>query len=284
MARVVCVHGIGQQVRGEYSLLNDWYPSLRDGLIRAEAEPVEEAEVAIGFYGDLYRQPGAMLAVDDPHYSAADVQPGLEQQLLAAWWAHAAAADERVAPPQGDTLVGIPRAAQTALLQLCKSRFFAGVALRTMVFDLKQVARYLADDALRRNARQRVAALIGPDTRVVVGHSLGSVVAYETLCALPDHPVRALVTLGSPLGIPNLIFDRLQPAPSGGRGAWPGGTDLVWTNVVDSGDVVALAKDLRPRFGEAVRNAVVHNGAHAHSVRPYLTDKLTGAAIAAGLQ
>ena len=56
----------------------------------------------------------------------------------------------------------------------------------------------------------------------MVGHSLGSVVAYEALCAHPEWPVRALVTLGSPLGIRNLIFDRLVPAPAAGdsgRGA-----------------------------------------------------------------
>ena len=33
----------------------------------------------------------------------------------------------------------------------------------------------------------------------------------------------ATVRSGSPLGIRNLIFDRLQPPPDGGRGAWPGG-------------------------------------------------------------
>jgi hypothetical protein len=128
-----------------------------------------------------------------------------------------------------------------------------------------------------------VTALIGPQTRVVVAHSLGSVVAYEALCAMADHQVRALVTLGSPLGIANLVFDRLDPAPLDGRGQWPGSDGLAWTNVIDSGDVVALVKDLRGRFGAQVRNALVHNGAHAHDATAYLTDRLTGAAIAGGL-
>jgi hypothetical protein len=122
------------------------------------------------------------------------------------------------------------------------------------------------------------------------------VVAYEALHALDasdtsegpkngrGQRVRALVTLGSPLGIRNLIFDRLQPPPDGGRGAWPGGPGLVWTNVVDAGDVVALVKDLRPAFGDQLNGYVVHNGAHAHDARAYLTDPLTGAAIAAGLR
>jgi hypothetical protein len=161
---------------------------------------------------------------------------------------------------------------------------FGGVALRALVFDLKQVRRYLQDQQLREAARAVVGKLITEDTRVVVAHSLGSVVAYETLAGMPGHAVRALVTLGSPLGIGNLIFNRLTPAPCDGVGAWPGSEDLVWTNVADRGDVVALEKDLRPRFGPRVINAVVHNGAHAHAVSAYLTDKLTGAAIAGGLR
>ena len=93
-----------------------------------------------------------------------------------------------------------------------------------------------------------------------------------------------MVTLGSPLGIPNLVFDRLDPAPTAGVGAWPCPEGAAWTNVADSGDVVALVKDLRPRFGLELQSFKVNNGAHAHSAVPYLTDAVTGAAIAAGLR
>ncbi len=85
------------------------------------------------------------------------------------------------------------------------------------------MARYLTDRAVRGQARERVAALVGSETAVVVEHSLGSVVAYEVLCAMPDHQVRALVTVGSPLGIRNLVWDRLEPPPTDGLGVWPGG-------------------------------------------------------------
>ena len=83
---------------------------------------------------------------------------------------------------------------------------------------------------------------------------------------------------------PGLEEDLLTPAPRDGLGAWPGAEDLVWTNVADRGDVVALEKDLRLRFGPRVINALVHNGAHAHAVGAYLTDQLAGAAIAGGLR
>jgi hypothetical protein len=85
------------------------------------------------------------------------------------------------------------------------------------------------------------------------------------------------------VGIANLVFDRLEPAPVEGRGHWPGPPDLCWTNVADRADVVALEKDLRPRFGQQVRSAIVHNGAHAHDATAYLTDPVTGLAISGGL-
>lgn len=263
--------------------MRDWRPALVDGLTRANADLAPAGDVAMAFYGDLFRPPGELLAVGDPIYSVRDVEPGLEQALLLAWWREAAAVDDGVAPPDADTLALVSGWVQAGLRQLSRSRFFAGVALRALVFDLKQLGRYLQESKLRCDARARVTVLIGPETRVVVAHSLGSIVAYEALCAMPGHPVRALVTLGSPLGIRYLVFDRLDPVPVGGRGVWPGSDRLVWTNVADRGDVVALEKDLRRRFGNRVRNALVHNGAHAHDARSYLTDKLTGIAIAEGL-
>ncbi|WP_199827627.1 hypothetical protein [Streptomyces specialis] len=219
--------------------------------------------------------------------TAADVEPGFEAELLAAWWAEAARTDPGVVPPGTETLVRVPGSVQAALRALSGSRFFSGVALRAMVLDLKQVHRYVTDQEVRCRVRQRVLDAVDDDTRVVVAHSLGSVVAYEALCAEPGHGVRALVTLGSPLGIPNLILDRLQPPPVvlGGtaRGIWPGGENLVWTNLADEGDGVALVKDLRPVFGERLRQGLVHNGSHAHDASAYLTDRLCGAAIAASL-
>jgi hypothetical protein len=295
--RVVCVHGIGKQLDGEQTLLSQWRPALQDGLGRADATGlVADTEIGMAFYGDLFRPSGQPLAVGDPHYRASDVEPGLETELLLEWWKAAAAIEPQVVAPDANTLARTPASVQVALRALSHSKFFGGLALRTLVFDLKQVRRYLTDPELRAAARTRVTHLISPDTQVVIGHSLGSVVAYEALCARNaadtsegqeggrPRRVRALVTLGSPLGIENLIFDRLQPPPDDGRGVWPGGPGLVWTNVVDAGDVVALVKDLRPAFGDQLNGYVVHNGAHAHDARAYLTDPLTGAAIVAGLQ
>jgi hypothetical protein len=287
MARVVGVHGVGQQLKGEDSLAAEWAPALRDGMRRAgctESELPGTEDVRCVYYGDVFRLSGRSLAVGDPWLTAADATY-FDQELLAAWWRGAAEVDPRVIHPDARTLARMPGGVQAALRALSRLPFFGGLADRAMLFDLQQVRRYMTDPEVRPVALDRVAAAIGGDTRVVVGHSLGSVVAYEALCAHPEWPVRALVTLGSPLGIRRLIFDRLVPAPEASgavRGAWPGPIRS-WVNVADAGDVVALVKDLRPLFGEQVASCLVHNGSHAHDVRPYLTAAETGAAIAAGL-
>ncbi|MET9512025.1 hypothetical protein ABZX62_26850 [Streptomyces flavidovirens] len=289
MARLVCVHGMGQQVQGEDRLRAVWWPALSDGLRRAGAEgELRESDVAVGFYGDLFRPAGQLLAAGDPPFTAGDVEEGFERELLAEWWREAARIDPAVVPPNAtDTLVATPRSVQAALRALSGSKFFANLALRSMVADLKQVRAYLTDQQVRERVRGRVMGQIDPNTQVLVAHSLGSVVAYEALCALPGHGVRALVTIGSPLGIRNLVVDRLHPAPKRTgkalHGAWPGGDGLAWTNLAGRGDVVALVKDLRPVFGDRVRSGLLSNGTHAHDATSYLTDALCGKAIAEGL-
>jgi len=288
VARVVCVHGVGQQRETAETLHALWAPALCGGVGLAGGS-LAETEVQCAFYGDLFRPPGRHLAAGGPLIRAQDLDE-FEQDLLAVWWEEAARTDVGVVAPGARTLaVRTPGGVQAALRALSGSRFFAALGQWALMGDLRQVRDYLGRLDVRQVARQRVAAAVGPDTRVLVGHSLGSVVAYEALCANPGWPVLMLVTLGSPLGIPNLIFDRLEPAPAptvppgpGPRGQWPG-TGRTWVNVADQGDVVALVKDLRGRFGPRVDCWLIDNGAHAHDVRPYLTAVETGRVIVQGL-
>jgi pimeloyl-ACP methyl ester carboxylesterase len=247
-----------------------------------------ETRVRCAFYGDLFRPPGRRLAAGDPLIRAQDLDR-FEQDLLAAWWAEAAQTDAAVVGPDARTLARTPGSVQGALRALSGSRFFAALGERALLGDLRQVRDYFREPEIRRQAQERVSEAVAEDCQVLVGHSLGSVVAYEALAANPGWPVRMLVTLGSPLGIPNLIFDRLQPAPrpvagagQGLRGGWPG-PGRAWVNVADQGDVVALVKDLRGAFGPDVDCCVVDNGATAHDARPYLTAVETGRAIWQGV-
>ena len=144
--------------------------------------------------------------------------------------------------------------------------------------NLKQVRSYLIQEEVRRLVTERLTRSLREETRCVVAHSLGSIVAYETLCKLPPGQRHTLITLGSPLGLPNLIFDRLKPAPIKGRGVWPAAV-RTWVNITDPHDIVASVKQLQPLFGGQLQDVTVSNEACAHDAVPYLTAEETGRAI-----
>ncbi|MEU6932396.1 hypothetical protein AB0A05_24935 [Streptomyces sp. NPDC046374] len=294
MARVVFVHGVGKQYLSEDSLARDIVPELRGGTRLAGGPVPSESEVDVAFYGDLFRPLGAR-AGGLPRYDASDVETEEEFALLMAWWAEAARTDPAVPGPHetggrgpvgwGASQAMRLRAVRAALDALTGARFLHGVLDQVLVGDLKQVAGYFADETVRDAARERVAARITPETRVVVAHSLGSVIAYETLCderLAAGWDVHALVTLGSPLGMGALVLDRLRPEPVGRLARWPRPLRS-WTNIADATDIVAVVRELRPAFGPRVTDLSVHNGTHMHDATRYLTAVETGQAIVKAL-
>lgn len=280
MAKIVGVHGVGHQFKGENTLRAEWLPALKDGLAGAGHRLASDEDFVCAFYGNLFRLAGK--GALDPPYDAKDVGDEWERELLEQWWREAARVDPTVRGPEAGTKVSVPSVVQRALDALSQSRFFAGLAERALIYDLKQVRRYLREPDIRREAQASVARTIGPETRVIISHSLGSVIAYEALCAHPEWPVSVFVTIGSPLGIRNLIFEELDPKPQNGIGDWPAGVKQ-WVDIADSGDVVALVKELGTRFGLKVSDHLVDNGAKAHDATRYLTTRELGNAVAAGL-
>jgi len=289
MTAIVVVHGIGKQDLDAHTLHGDIAPALLDGVRLAGGPPVKADDVEVAFYGHWFRPPNSAPGKGKPAYGHRDVTDPFEVELLLALWQEAARLEPgRVPSPDigaARSKAPVPRTVQRALYALSRSSFLAGTADRFLIGMLKQVRRYLTDDGVRDRIQREIADCVTGDTRVLVGHSLGSVVAYEALCAHPEWPVTTLVTIGSPLGIPNLVFDRLRPGPQAGRGSWPGGV-RDWTNLCDRGDVVALAKQLAPLFPDErreVTDVLVDNGWRAHAIERHLTAVETGAAIAAGL-
>lgn len=294
MSKVVFVHGVGKQYLSEDSLARDVIPELLGGLRLAGGPVPAFDEVRVAFYGDLFRPRGTR-AGHEPPYDAADVETDDEFELLMAWWAEAARTDPDV-PGRDETGTRGPagwaasqalrlNAVRAALDALTGAAFLRGVLDRALIGALKQMTGYFSDAAVRSEVRARLAARITPETRVLVAHSLGSVVAYETLCDERHHgawDIHSLVTLGSPLGMRALVLDRLEPAPASRRAAWPKPV-RAWTNIADAADVVAVVRELRHAYGDGVTDVPVHNGSHMHDATRYLTAVETGRAIARGL-
>lgn len=281
MAKIVGVHGIAQEFRGSHTISAEWLPSLKDGLKLAGTELQSDTDFRCAFYGDIFR--GKSKAIGIPNYDVNDIDSDWEKELLQSWWQET----ERVENnhPNADSLLrekSTPKIIQRALSGLSESRFFGSIAEKLVISYLKQVGSYLHDRKLKQQIQERVIECIGEDTRVLVAHSLGSIVCYETLCQHPEWPIKVFVTLGSPLGIRQLIFDRLQPSPRNNLGRWPGNVKR-WVNIADDGDVVALTKQLNPLFEGTIEDKLVYNGCEAHDAKSYLTAVETGEAIRSGL-
>ncbi len=120
--------------------------------------------------------------------------------------------------------------------------------LLTKVF-LEDVRDFLYVPAERARMEASVTERLGPDggPYIVIGHSQGSMVAFEALRKLKkaDCDVRLFVTIGSPLGLQE-VQDELK---KGGRLAVPDCVDR-WLNVAERLDPVALDADLADDFAK----------------------------------
>lgn len=127
---------------------------------------------------------------------------------------------------------------------------------------------------------RRAKELLTAHPRVLIGHSLGSIVAYEILCDLPDHGVETLITLGSPLALRS-VRDGLHPKAQSRTPHLPPGVTR-WANIYDQRDPVACAGGLGSHWTGTV-DRTVDNGNEPHAITRYLGKKETGEAVLAGL-
>jgi len=113
--------------------------------------------------------------------------------------------------------------------------------------ELQDLAAYYADVEFRETVRGRLTdklKLYRGSRIMLIGHSMGSIIAYDVLRLLgrndPQFSVDHFMTIGSPLGMPHVKYKISQE------------NDLVrtptivgrWTNFADRRDVVAIEAKL----------------------------------------
>jgi pimeloyl-ACP methyl ester carboxylesterase len=232
-------------------------------------------------YGQCYRTIGAMGSKDSgtidaiPSFSYGDLADPLELDLLA---------------ELAGAVPDLPGAMGTRLKLLRKleaSRFLGDVPTKIVIWFIKEVRTYLAEAEIRRCVQARVRRHLTPQSRVVIGHSLGSIVAYEVLRDTA-HSVDTLVTLGSPLGLSSV---RTHLARGETASVLPGPGVRRWLNCAAVDDPVCLVQQLKLFFGDAVNDLPVRNTTllepplpFAHSVERYLRIDEVASAVADGIR
>ena len=287
MAKILIIHGIANQYLGENELRQAWYPALCDGLALAGCADVPTIDQCFcPFYGALFRPVGHLSVGSVTDETDVEDASETELALLTAVWHSATLVDPAV--PQsighGSSLARYPRVVERLLNALAQSSYLADYLPLRLFGDLKQVDLYINDRDIHERILTRITDHIDSDTVLVIGHSLGSVVAYEAVCRKPES-VTALITIGSPLGIRNVVFDKLTPTPNllgSGLGKWPGRVKQ-WANIVARGDIVAAQKELAPLFGSKVNDEIIDSGWDAHSSTRYLNSVEAGRAVALAL-
>ncbi len=269
MIRIAGVHGIGNYhylaaarsvASASTEISTDWTRNLERGLASIHPAPQAQLDFRVAYYAHLLHR-GTVQGNFDPAYLDDDAQ-----ELLIAWV-------EQLVPANMLQLAQGPRTARARAAADWLTQHLGEAMRRAAFMFCREVSAYLNNPARRQAARDTVTETIA-DHRpsIVIAHSLGSVVAYETLWQRPWHKIDLLLTLGSPLAIPRAIFDRLDPSPVDGRGARPPGA-AAWANLADVGDVVAIPRaGLASHFeGLDYDNPAIIIGARAfHGVQHYL--------------
>jgi hypothetical protein len=268
MARIVGIHGIGKypyylaagSAQGAAEAMRaNWDRYLHAGLAGGAPYAGQSYVSEVAYYAHLLRK-------ETPPATKRDLRKmdPAEQFVLAGWMRQMGG----VGAFAGETLTGvIHRLAEWLLLRL-------GPHAKDFAEDFcPEVAAYFAsaDAAARVRSRDAVAEVIRRNRpEVVIAHSLGSVVAYEALWAHPDLSVDLFITLGSPLAMRGVVFERLQPLPQAGRGRCPRGVRR-WVNIADKDDIAAIPGSLKGCFDGVSRDDKVNiDWADFHTVRNYL--------------
>ncbi len=241
--RLVFVHGRSQQGRDGAALMkSEWIAALREGARKlGRALPID-LEIVLPYYGDRLDR----FITEEKIPLASDihnrVEPGDREFLIfQAKIAEELRVKARITDDQVNAEYGsnrMPRGplnrwwVQATLRAL--EKYGAGMTRNTIETFTRDVFLYATRPGIRDEIHRIVSTELTEAPTIIVGHSLGSIVAYNILCT--DRRalrVPLFVTLGSPLGIPavrtNLLPLRFPSPPLG-----------AWYNAFDTRDCLAL--------------------------------------------
>jgi hypothetical protein len=276
-ARLVLVHGRSQQGLNPTELQSIWMETLRRGAAKINRTVPDRLEVAFPYYGDrldeLARQSEIPLTNDiQAKGSPADDDFLKFQAAVAeAMRTRAGITDTQVQQEFGTNTTerGPQNWAWVQAIIRAIDRNAGSISQSTIESFMRDVYLYTT----RAGVRDEIDRIVGPALNetpcVVIGHSLGSVVAYNVLRT--DRralKVQAYITVGSPLAI-KAIRDQLRPI------GFPTSVKA-WYNAFDPKDVVALYPLDGRNFpvNPAVENygSVLNGTDNRHGIIGYLDD------------
>lgn len=287
--KIIFVHGRAQGGKDPVKLKQEWVDALYRGMEYAHLNLPANVTIDFPFYGDRLDQLVEEIEiplVNDVRYRGdnQDIERSAEfrGEMLYEIARGAGISDEEIMSNfEGNVKDRGPQNwewVQAILKSLEKT------SLGEKVIDLitRDAYVYLKFPAVRSIINSMVAECLTSEKCVVVGHSLGTVVSYNTLRQVQvDTSVIKFVTLGSPLGMHSFKNNLETPIkmPSCVK---------EWFNAMDERDVVALYPLDKIHFPTTppIRNktSVDNRTPDRHGITGYLQDVDVAKTIYDGLQ
>lgn len=280
--KLVFVHGRAQQNKDATALKREWIAAFREGLERNGLDlPIAESDIRFPYYGDTLYQ---LVQGVDPSTAAAVIVRGtgpadqaerkFMQEVLEEVREKAGITDEEIDEEIPSEVVErgpLNWGWVQGILKVIDRRVPFGSGASVALFT-KDVYQYLTNGGIRDQIESGVLQAIQPgEPTVVVGHSLGSVVAYNLLRRegkTRNWNIPLYVSVGSPLGVTRI---RKSLAPI----SHPACVKR-WFNAFDERDVVALYPLEKPHFDvdPAIANKrnVRNQTENRHGISGYLND------------
>lgn len=284
MPELVFIHGISQEGKDSLALKREWIAAWQEGLKKSGLSmPIEESQIRFPYYGD---------ALD--HLVKSDGMHGHEKIVLRTRGGEDQFVQEYLVEAQekfsslsvsGQSLRGaaddLTPVERGLLNQPLVQRFLRVldqvplISTACIAWAAHEAFQYLIDENVRNTIDEGVRQAFSRDTdTIVVGHSLGSIVAYHVLHRYGTDlgwNVPLFITLGSPLAV-GPIKRNLQPYPP-----YPPNCVRSWLNALDPRDSVALWPLSRDHFEidfDIENMTEVDNTTHnRHGIAGYLSDK-----------
>lgn len=276
-AKLVLVHGRSQEGRKPEEILDEWLGALKKGVEANGAVLPTALNVRLPYFGDMLEKFAKQLEIPVLEgiktKGNADTQEFLRFQAEVAEEVRIAAGvtEKQVNDEYGNNTKekGPLNWEWVQAIVAAIDKYATGMSTKALEIVTRDVFMYTTYPAIRDAINEVVRAEITEDFTVIVGHSLGSVVAYNVLHSenrTLDVPL--FVTVGSPLAI-RAIRRRLTPI------SYPKKV-VTWMNAFDKRDVVALFPldknnfDVSPsilNFGD-----VDNHTDNRHGVSGYLND------------
>lgn len=293
MVGILLVHGRSRPLFGPVEMKEQWLVALRSGFDAAGLDvPFVDEDVRLPWYGgNLTHLVGGVARAEAERVSLRGDLPRDEREFVAE--VVRAVADELAFTPEQLDRVTAPADAgggpddwghvRTVLAAV--DAYVPGMSGATVAFVARECFGYLTDARLRQMIDDGVAQA-GPASGpvVVLGHSLGAVIAYHVLRSHPaaqDWDVPLLLTMGAPLGWQPVIraLTRLEtrrvPAPV-----------RAWVNVRDRLDAVTaggIDGRLVPAGSVDEESGVVNPEDGRHAIEYYLADPLVAGHVVAAV-